>query len=539
MAACPGSVLTEITASGSTLRSSSWAADVFEARSVPLDAPHDRCRRRPRTSSGTATPYACPDQQTPGPRSSGDRRGCLKFARICIFWRIGRRCSIRFTGSRPRRRDGTRLAAPAHHQADRPGGPGTGRAGGGTLVEVYPAASLYRWGLPHRGYKSARHPEALGQVIDQLQAKADWLELGQHENLCRRSHDGTDAVIAALIAPRSHAKLDYHARLPSDASSQDRGLDRHPSRSILEPAPLNAVPAHDVLRVYLREDAAEVAPAAMSAVDARSLQVSSAMMFLVGDRRPVWLDDLKYLVALRNGGGPIPHSLRSDLLHAVIDDFSYPIDDHGGKWNSGAWIRGFSGYPVIAEKLEELAVTLPPWQGGVTNWRWIRRGDVFGGHEPLGLFLATMAWGFGRTGYGRYRTQEIIATAGIHKIAEVVQILRRTNTDSGVKGIWLAFSADGPAKLYGVGTAFASKVAYFACYDRSSGTGPLIADRNTAWASWALEGIWDSRARVDLYSQYVTAATAWSKLLDTRSDNVERAFFELGSHARRIYNEIS
>lgn len=30
------------------------------------------------------------------------------------------------------------------------------RAGGGKVVEVYPAASLLRWGLPHKGYKGSR-----------------------------------------------------------------------------------------------------------------------------------------------------------------------------------------------------------------------------------------------------------------------------------------------------------------------------------------------------------------------------------------------
>ncbi len=31
------------------------------------------------------------------------------------------------------------------------------RTGSGVVVEVYPAASLHRWGLPHQQYKSDRH----------------------------------------------------------------------------------------------------------------------------------------------------------------------------------------------------------------------------------------------------------------------------------------------------------------------------------------------------------------------------------------------
>ena len=70
------------------------------------------------------------------------------------------------------------------------------RAGGGVVVEVYPAASLRRWGLTHRGYKTLGH----GFVLDELLAAAPWLDLGPFEPLCRTSHDAFDAVVAALAA---------------------------------------------------------------------------------------------------------------------------------------------------------------------------------------------------------------------------------------------------------------------------------------------------------------------------------------------------
>jgi predicted nuclease with RNAse H fold len=74
------------------------------------------------------------------------------------------------------------------------------RSGSGTVVEVYPAASLQRWGLPHRRYKGPRDSRALAMMVDELQARAGWLELGEHAALCRRSHDAADAVVAALSA---------------------------------------------------------------------------------------------------------------------------------------------------------------------------------------------------------------------------------------------------------------------------------------------------------------------------------------------------
>jgi predicted nuclease with RNAse H fold len=74
------------------------------------------------------------------------------------------------------------------------------RSGSGTVVEIYPAAALHNWHLPYRGYKNASRPELLWALVDQLAARAGWLDLGEHAELCRASHDAADAVIAALAA---------------------------------------------------------------------------------------------------------------------------------------------------------------------------------------------------------------------------------------------------------------------------------------------------------------------------------------------------
>jgi hypothetical protein len=91
--------------------------------------------------------------------------------------------------------------------------------------------------------------------------------------------------------------------------------------------------------------------------------------------------------------------------------------------------------------------------------------------------------------------------------------------------------------LAGVDTAFASKVAYFGVYDRPGRAGPLIADRNTAWAFWALDGLWDIRATAAFYGRYVSTSEGWAEGSDWRSDDVERALFVLGPHVRRIYED--
>nr|WP_238342362.1 DUF429 domain-containing protein [Actinopolymorpha rutila] len=74
------------------------------------------------------------------------------------------------------------------------------RSGAGAVAEVYPAASLKRWGLPSRGYKRARNVDSLRESVDVLLTAAPWLSLGEYDDLCRRSDDAFDAVIAAMTA---------------------------------------------------------------------------------------------------------------------------------------------------------------------------------------------------------------------------------------------------------------------------------------------------------------------------------------------------
>jgi hypothetical protein len=73
-------------------------------------------------------------------------------------------------------------------------------SGGGTVVEVYPAASLKQWGLPHRGYKGRQNGAALNDLVDRLTTVALWLQLGDFEPVCRGSDHAIDAVVAALTA---------------------------------------------------------------------------------------------------------------------------------------------------------------------------------------------------------------------------------------------------------------------------------------------------------------------------------------------------
>ncbi|MEO3790891.1 DUF429 domain-containing protein [Nonomuraea sp. B10E15] len=91
------------------------------------------------------------------------------------------------------------------------------RRGGGAVVEVYPAASLKQWGLPHRGYKRTANLAGLGELVDRLREAAPWLDLGEYEPLCRASDDVTDAVISGLAARASALGL---ATMPDGDQAQ-------------------------------------------------------------------------------------------------------------------------------------------------------------------------------------------------------------------------------------------------------------------------------------------------------------------------------
>jgi predicted nuclease with RNAse H fold len=110
------------------------------------------------------------------------------------------------------------------------------RCGTGTVVEVYPSASLKSWGLPYRGYKRPAEIGPLGELVDRLLAAAPWLDLGRAESLCRRSHDAADAVVAALTARAVSQNLASVPATGQEAAARTEGWIAVPT------APLDRLP---------------------------------------------------------------------------------------------------------------------------------------------------------------------------------------------------------------------------------------------------------------------------------------------------------
>lgn len=78
------------------------------------------------------------------------------------------------------------------------------RTGSGTIMEVYPAASLRLWGVVHRGYKGRDGTAALAAAVHALEVGLPGLEWGAAAEQCRASDHAFDAVVCALVARAAH-----------------------------------------------------------------------------------------------------------------------------------------------------------------------------------------------------------------------------------------------------------------------------------------------------------------------------------------------
>jgi hypothetical protein len=101
----------------------------------------------------------------------------------------------------------------------------------GLVIEVYPAAALKHWGLDAEGYKKSKGKEVRLKLVSQLCKRLKGLcpLEGDHRDLCERSDDALDALIASLVvrarllgktskpssSEREHARIEGWLHIPS------------------------------------------------------------------------------------------------------------------------------------------------------------------------------------------------------------------------------------------------------------------------------------------------------------------------------------
>ncbi|GAA4284166.1 DUF429 domain-containing protein [Brevibacterium daeguense] len=122
-----------------------------------------------------------------------------------LAMRVTDRMVHRATGLTPLSVSTDRIAHPAMRWAGiearlRDIGVDVARDGSGAVCEVYPAAALRRWSLPHRGYKGAKNAGERSALVVALSEKLARLEWNGHRDLCVADDNALDAVLAALVA---------------------------------------------------------------------------------------------------------------------------------------------------------------------------------------------------------------------------------------------------------------------------------------------------------------------------------------------------
>jgi hypothetical protein len=108
------------------------------------------------------------------------------------------------------------------------------RDGSGTVVEVYPAASLRLWGFDPRGYKAERGHDVRERLVARFTEAAPWLDLGGFDAAFAASDDAFDALVAALTARAAALGLTQSPRGSDADAARSEGWIALPECSLAE-----------------------------------------------------------------------------------------------------------------------------------------------------------------------------------------------------------------------------------------------------------------------------------------------------------------
>ncbi|GAA0954762.1 hypothetical protein GCM10009554_61010 [Kribbella koreensis] len=140
-------------------------------------------------------------------------------------------------------------------------------------------------------------------------------------------------------------------------------------------------------------------------------------------------------------------------------------------------------------------------------------------------FLAAMVWGYGRIGYGPYRTAGVLA--GTDRAAGLLlATLQVTRTGGGEAG----FTHLAQNRLKGFGVAFATKYLYFCVADRQTvAQAPIMDSIVCNWlarfAGWRPRTEWV----VGDYQRYCDQVRSWSTQLEELPGTIEYLIFAGGA----------
>jgi len=143
--------------------------------------------------------------------------------------------------------------------------------------------------------------------------------------------------------------------------------------------------------------------------------------------------------------------------------------------------------------------------------------------EARRAFLAVMAWGYGRVGYGPFRVRRLLDAAP--DAGAELQAAASALREAGPVAAYARLGNHGVARLAGLGPAFGTKFLYFCS---PPGDQPaLILDRLMSRWLRANAGLAVNEIRwsVPTYRRYLTSMYGWADELAVASDELEMCIF--------------
>lgn len=195
---------------------------------------------------------------------------------------------------------------------------------------------------------------------------------------------------------------------------------------------------------------------------------------------------------------------------------------HGVDWPREKWILEF---PMFESHLEELPNEL--CREDVIDK--VRKTN-FDLEATCLAFVLVMAWGYGRVGYGVWRTSKMLsATTDVpEKLLKVREILVRTDAISGYQALRTT------QRIRGLGPAFGTKLLYFFGAPERSMT-PLILDEMvTSWLNQHVglslkPWVWSTK----IYQHYLEQMHQWAEDLNVSPVDIETCIFRSEAKTRQ------